>query len=100
MMKNKTLPFYKVIHRTMKYGFKRLPGFFIVYLIVCILLAVFNFLSINILQLLFDSVSDISKNGNWSDIDNIILITGLLFFLLSVSKDSRITLINLIFTHL
>ena len=86
MMKNKTLPFYKVIHRTMKYGFKRLPGFFIVYLIVCILLAVFNFLSINILQLLFDSVSDISKNGNWSDIDNIILITGLLFFLLSVFK--------------
>lgn len=70
----------------MKYGFQRLPMYFIIYLIVCVLLAIFNFLSINILQILFDAVSELSSKGNWSDIDNIILLTGVVLFLLGIFK--------------
>ncbi len=85
-MENKTLPFYKVIYRTIKYGYQKLPGYFCLYLISCILLAGSNFLSIQILQKLFDSVSAVSISGNWSRIKNTLIITGIIFFMYSVFK--------------
>lgn len=85
-MENRKLPFYKVIYRTVKYGFQRLPGYFCMYLTACILLAVSNFLSIQILQKLFDSVSNASTKGNWFNVRNVFLFAGIIFLSYNIFK--------------
>ena len=78
-MKNKSLPFYKVLYRTLRYGYTKLPIYFLSFILVCLLLAVTNFLSVWSVQNLFDRISDSIKNNAWEYAFKSILYTGLIF---------------------
>lgn len=80
-MQSKSIPFYKVIHRTIRYGYKKLPGYFWIYLMTCVAMAVFNLLSIQILQKLFDTVSYAYTSGIWDSVMSVLLITGAVFII-------------------
>ena len=78
-MKNKSLPFYKVLYRTLKYGYKKLPVYFLTFILVCLILAIANFLSVWSVQNLFDHIADSIKNNAWEYALKSILYTGLIF---------------------
>ena len=78
-MKNKSMPFYKVLLRTLKYGYSKLPQYFILFILVCFALAGVNFLSIQVVQLLFDSIADVVKTKEWNYVMLSIIATGVVF---------------------
>lgn len=86
-MKNNILPFYKIFLRTISYGFKKLPGYF-VYVVISLLLSGLNFLSIYIVQRLFDTISEMVTYNLWDSSGlNIIIITGIIFVLYNLVKE-------------
>lgn len=73
------MPFYKVLLRTLKYGYSKLPQYFILFILVCFALAGVNFLSIQVVQLLFDSIADVVKTKEWNYVMLSIIATGVVF---------------------
>lgn len=88
-MKTKSLPFYKVIYRTIHYGYKKLTVYFWLYIITCVVLAIFNFLSIKVLQELFDSVSSAFSNGEWNQVTLIIIVSGIIFVIFRIMNGIK-----------
>ncbi len=78
-MKNKSIPFYKVLLRTLKYGYLKLPLYFILFILVCFALAGVNFLSIWAVQNLFDSITEAVKTREWNYAMLSIIFTGVVF---------------------
>lgn len=83
-MENKSMPFYKVLFRTLKYGYSKLPLYFIWFILVCFVLAVVNFLSIQVVQNLFDSIIVVVKTKEWSSAISSIISTGLVFVIYNI----------------
>lgn len=80
-MQSKSMPFYKVIHRTVKYGYEKLPGYFWIYIVTCVAMSTFNFISIQILQKLFDTISNVYTSGIWDQVMSVIIIIGIVFII-------------------
>lgn len=80
-MRSKSIPFYKVIHRTIQYGYKKLPKYFWLYFVTCVAMAILNFISIQVLQKLFDTISNAYTSGIWDSVKSVILITGIVFII-------------------
>lgn len=80
-MQSKSSPFYKVVQRTIKYGYEKLPGYFWLYFVTCVAMAILNFISIQVLQKLFDTISNAYTSGNWDSVKLVILITGTVFII-------------------
>lgn len=78
------MPFYKVLFRTLKYGYSKLPLYFIWFILVCFVLAVVNFLSIQVVQNLFDSIIVVVKTKEWSSAISSIISTGLVFVIYNI----------------
>lgn len=78
-MKSKSIPFYKVLFRTLKYGYSKLPLYFILFILVCFVLAGVNFLSIWAVQNLFDNITNAVKTEEWDYVISCIIFTGLVF---------------------
>ncbi len=83
-MKVKSLPFYKVIYRTIHYGYQKLPVHFWIYIIICVTLVCFNFLSIKVLQELVDAVSYVFLNNEWDEVNSLIIMAGIIFALFRI----------------
>ena len=78
-MKTKAIPFYKVLFRTLKYGYSKLPLYFMAFIFVCFALAVINFLSIQIVQNLFDSIAEAGKTQKWNSAIFSMILAGIVF---------------------
>lgn len=88
-MKTKSLPFHKVIYRTIHYGYIKLKVHFWLYIVTCVVLAVFNFLSIKVLQELFDTVSSAFSNGKWNQVTLIIIASGIIFAMFRIMNGIK-----------
>lgn len=64
--------------RTLSYGFQKLPGYFIFYIFISLCLAALNFLSIDIMKRMFDTVSMAFISGKWGEAASIIVWAGLI----------------------
>ena len=84
MMKHKTLPFYKVLFRTIKYGYSRLPLYFVLFILVCFALASVNFISINVVQDLFDTIANVFTTNEWGKVASSIVFAGIVFVIYNI----------------
>ena len=91
-MKNKSIPFYKVLFRTLKYGYLKLPLYFISFIIVCIVLAGINFLSIKVVQNLFDNITNAVKTREWNFVISSIFFTGFVFVVYNIILEVHVFL--------
>lgn len=80
-MKPKSMSFPKILKRTLSYGFQKLPGYFVYYILISLCLAALNFLSIDIIKRMFDTVSLAFSTGVWEGTISIILLGGLVLVL-------------------
>jgi len=76
---NKKQPLPKVLYRTIKYGVKNVPVYLCLLLLICLLVAINNFVSVIGLQYIFDSATNSIVTGNWDTTNmGLFLITGIL----------------------
>ncbi len=88
-MKDKSLPFHKVIYRTIHYGYQKLAAYFWLYIVICIVLVMFNFLSIKVLQNLFDTVSEAVSNGGWNQAAIMVLALGIILVIFRIMSGVK-----------
>ena len=76
---DKKQPLHKVLYRTIKYGIKNVPGYLCLLLLISLLVAIINFLSLIGLQYIFDSATESIATGIWNTTYlALFLLTGIL----------------------
>lgn len=76
---DKKQPPHKVLYRTIKYGIKNVPGYLCLLLLISLLVAIINFLSLIGLQYIFDSATESIATGIWNTTYlALFLLTGIL----------------------
>ncbi|WP_058300702.1 ABC transporter ATP-binding protein [Gorillibacterium timonense] len=86
-MRHNSLPFHKVIERTISYGYKKLKAYFFIYILLSLMLSCVNFVSIYILQKMFDVISNAVTGGHWTQSTfNLVILTGAVLVVSNILK--------------
>ena len=77
----KKQPLYKVLYKTLSFGVKNVPLYFFMFLFICLAVSITNFLSIIVLQVMFDSATKAVILGVWDNTICYILIVLVIFII-------------------